>query len=318
MSKYGLAATLAAGFALTAAAADLRLGIVGTDTSHATEFTKTLNDPSSADHVAGARIVVAFKGGSADVDESRNRVEKFAAELRDQRGIRFVDRIADMCGSVDGFLLESVDGRKHLEQLKELLPCGKPVFIDKPLSATYEDALAIAKAAKAARVPWFSASSLRYSDIVSLTAKPVKGAIVWAPGPIEPHQPMELSWYGIHGVEMLFTLLGPGCRSVTRTTSPDADVVTGVWSDGRLGTVRLSRPYSTYGAAAFRTEQTVDSIPAVKFYYRRLVEQIVQFIGTGKTPVPNDETLEIMAFLDAAQRSKEQGGAPVEVRKALP
>jgi hypothetical protein len=316
--RLGSAIVICAVAAACLRAADLRLGLIGTDTSHVTEFAKTLNDPAAKDHIGGARIVVAYKGGSPDVEDSSRRVERFAAELREKYGIRFVEHIAEMCGAVDGFLLESVDGRTHLAQMKELLPCGKPVFIDKPLASSWSDASEIARLAARAGVPWFSASSLRYSDIESLKAAPVKGAMVWAPGPFEPHQQLDLSWYGIHGAEMLFSLMGPGCRQVTRSPSQEADVVTCVWSDGRIGTVRLDRPFSKYGAVVFRTNGTAEALPAVTFDYSKLVEQIVRFLATGTPPVPNRDTLEILAFLDAAQRSKENGGAPVSPNQIRP
>jgi hypothetical protein len=290
--------------------ADLRLGLIGTDTSHAVAFGHVLNDASAPNHVSGARIEVAYKGGSPDVKDSSSRVDKYAAELRDKLGVRFVDRIADMCGSVDGILLESVDPRQHLPQMKEALKCGKPVFIDKPLASTLKDAREIARLAADAHVPWFSASSLRFSNIASLKEEPMNGVMVWGPGPTEPHQQLDLSWYGIHAAEMLYTLMGTGCAEVTRTSSEEADVVTCRWKDGRLGTMRVDRPYSKFGAVAFRSTNRVDVVADIKVDYVPLVRQIVQFMSSRMPPVSNGETLEIFTFLDAAQKSKGKKGAP--------
>ena len=294
-----------------ARAADLRLGIIGTDTSHVIAFTRALNDPSAPNHVPGARVEIAYKGGSPEVEESRNRIEGFSRELGDKWHVRFVDTIPAMCGAVDGILLESVDPRAHLPEMKQAVTCGKPVFIDKPLASSLQDAKAIARVAADANVPWFSASSLRFSDIETLKQKPVKGVIVWGPGPTEPHQQLDLSWYGIHAAEMLYTLLGRGCSVVSRVASEDADVVTCKWKDGRLGTMRVDRPYSKFGAVAFRSNNTVDSLPDVKVDYIPLVREIVKFMSTRQPPVANAETLDIMQFLDAAQRSKAQNGSPV-------
>jgi hypothetical protein len=291
--------------------AELRLGIVGTDTSHAVALAGALNDPAATGHVPGARIVVAFKGGSPEIEESRSRVEKFAGELRDKFGVRFVSNISDMCGAVDGILIESVDGRTHLAQMKEAAKCHKPVFIDKPVASSLSDAREIARIAEESHVPWFSASSLRFSAIEGLKEKPLSGAIVWGPGPIEEHQPLDLSWYGIHAAEMLYTLLGPGCSEVTRINSAEADVVTCRWKDGRIGVLRVDRPYSKFGAVAFRAKNQVDVLPDIKVDYLPLVRQIVQFMTTRKPPVANAETLEIFQMMDAAQKSKEQGGKPV-------
>jgi predicted dehydrogenase len=306
---------LLACFASLLAAADLRLGIVGTDTSHAIEFTRMLNDANDPEHVAGARVVAAYKGGSPDVASSHDRVDKFAAELTSKYKIEFVSDIPALCDRVDAFLLESVDGRVHLEQAKQVIPCHKPMFIDKPLASTLADAREIARLAKAAGVPWFSSSSLRYGDIaLRLKSDDNRGVTTWGPGPLEPHHQLELSWYAIHPIELLYALMGTGCEAVSRTYTPDADVIVGRWKDGRLGAVRAIRPYSEYGAVVFRPKEIVQSSPDMKDSYRPLVEQIVKFFETRKPPVPNDETLEVFAFMDAAQRSKEAGGAPVKLR----
>jgi hypothetical protein len=296
-------------------AADLRLGIIGTDTSHVIAFAQALNLPAAPEHMTGATITVAYKGGSPDVKESSSRIEQFAAQLRDQFGVRFVDTIGALCGQVDGILLESVDGRQHLAQMKEAARCGKPMFIDKPLGATLADAREIARIAAASDVPWFSASSLRFAGLGVLSATPVKGAIAWGPGPFQEHQPLDLTWYGIHAAEILFTLMGPGCAEVTRPTSAQADVVTCRWQDGRLGTIRADRPNSSFGAVAFHPNNEVQALPSIRSGYAPLLREIVQFMTTRKAPVANAETLEIFEFLDAAQRSKEKGGLPVTLQK---
>ncbi len=303
--------------ALAATAADIRIGIVGTDTSHVTAFTKMLNDPAAADHVAGARVVAAYKGGSPDLDESRNRVDRFTKELQDKWQVKIVDSIEDLCKQVDAVLLTSVDGRVHLAQASVVIRAQKPLFIDKPLASTLEDAREIARLAKEAGVPWFSASSLRFGGIAALRTGELEGATTWGPGPLEPHHHLDLAWYAIHPVEMLFTLMGVGCEEVTRISTPGEDVVVGRWKGGRIGTVRALRPYGEYGAVVFRKNakgQAAESAMKVNDGYAPLVREIVQFFQTGRPPVSNEETLEIFAFLDAAQRSKEAGGKPMVLR----
>jgi len=303
--------------AFTADAADLRIGIVGTDTSHVTAFTKMLNDPAAPDHVAGARVVAAYKGGSPDLDESRNRIDRFTKELQDKWQVRIVDSIEELCKQVDAVLLTSVDGRVHLAQASIVIQAHKPLFIDKPLASTLEDAREIARLAKSAGVPWFSASSLRFGGIAARRTADLEGATTWGPGPLEPHHHLDLAWYAIHPVELLFTLMGAGCEEVTRISTPGEDVVVGRWKGGRIGTVRALRPYGEYGAVVFRKNakgQSAESVMRVNDGYAPLVREIVQFFQTGRPPVPNEETLEIFAFLDAAQRSKEAGGKPVVLR----
>ncbi len=299
----------------SAAGADLRIGIIGTDTSHVVAFTKVLNDPANPEHIAGAKIVAAYKGGSPDVESSFKRVDGYAEELKTKWKLDIVSQISEMCGKVDAILLESVDGRKHLPQMKEAVKCGKPMFIDKPLAASYEDAKEIARLAKAAGVKWFSTSSLRWSEMVTGLASPdAKAVMTWGPGPEEEHHYLDLSWYAIHPVEMLFALMGPGCVEVSRTVAADGDMVVGKWKDGRIGSVHTGKPYSDYGAVVFMGKKTEQSNPKMKAGYTPMLREIVKFFQTGVVPVPNEVTLEIFAFMDAAQKSKEQGGRPVRVK----
>jgi hypothetical protein len=303
---------------LPLAAADLRVGIIGTDTSHVPSFTKLLNgNPGEADHVAGARVVAAWKGGSQDIEESASRVDKFADTIHTQWGVEIVPDIATLLGKVDAVLLSSLDGRVHLEQARPVIAAHKPLFIDKPLAATLEDARAIARLAKEAGTPWFSSSSLRFGVIGAMGRQPAASAVTtWGPGPFEPHHYLDLSWYAIHPVELLYTLMGPGCESVTRVSGKDLDTIVGHWKDGRVGTVLAARPYGDYGALVFRGREVVENHPkpGPATDYRPLVLEIVKFFQTGQPPVPNEETLEILAFLDAAQKSKEQGGKPAALR----
>jgi hypothetical protein len=301
--------------AACAAKAELRLGIIGTDTSHVSAFTKILNDEMSPDHIPGARIVAAYKGGSKDVESSYTRVDKYAEELRTKWKIEIVRDVAALCKKVDAVLIESVDGRVHLEQAKAVIAAGKPVWIDKPLASTLEDAREIARLAKEANVPWFSSSSLRYGEIATTMKFPDATAVItWGPGPLEEHHKLDLSWYAIHPIEMLYALMGPGCQEVTRIYTPDGDVVTGLWKNGKTGTVRTERPYGEYGAIVFRPKAVMQSRPKATAGYQPLLVEIVKFFETKQPPVPNEETLEIFAFMDAAQRSRDEGGKPVKLR----
>ena len=299
---------------------DLRVGIVGTDTSHVIQFTRILNNSADAEHVAGARIVAAYKSGSADIEASRSRVDGYARQLATTWGVEMVPDIATLCSKVDAVVLESGDGRMHLEQVRPIFAAHKPVFIDKPLAATLEDVREIDRLAKASGTPWFSSSGLRFGEIAARLKFPdTTGVEVWGPGPFETHHYLELSWYAIHPIEILYTLMGgSGCEEVTRTSGGNfetgSEVITGRWKDGRVGSVRTLRPTGPYGAVVFRPKQAVQSPADVPYSYAPLVREIVKFFQTGKPPVTNQETLEIYAFMDAAQKSKERGGKPVRLR----
>ena len=269
----------------------------------------------SPQHVPGARIVAAYRGGSPDLPSSRDRIDNFTRQLQEKYGVEIVGSITELCARVDGVLLTSVDGRAHLAQAREVIAARKPLFIDKPLASTLEDAREIARLARAAGVPWFSTSTLRYG-IEPLKSGDISGMDVWGPGPLEEHHQLDLSWYAIHEAEMLFSLLGRGCEEVTRTSTPDADVVACRWTDGRIGTMRALRPSSDYGAVIFRknAKGQESETKAIVPFPRALDEALVTFFHTGVPPVPNEDTLEVIAFLDAAQRSKEAGGRPTKLR----
>jgi hypothetical protein len=296
----------------------IRVGIIGLDTSHVTAFTALLNDPSNPNHVPGARVVAAYKGGSPDVESSATRIDRFTAELQTKWKVELVGSIEELCQKVDAVLLESVDGRPHLAQVRPVLAARKKVFIDKPFAGNYRDAREIVRLARESGTPFFSTSSLRFVAELQEMKKSEKlgtmlGAFTFSPSPTEPHHP-DLFWYGIHGVEMLFTLMGAGCESVTRVHTAGADVVVGRWKDGRTGTFRGIREGKTdYGAIAFGSKSVIPSSVPMKVDYRGLVVEIVKFFQTGVPPVSPEETLEIMAFMEAADLSKARSGQPVNL-----
>ena len=297
--------------------AQIRVGIIGTDTSHVPAFTKMLNDTASPNYIPGARVVAAYKGGSKEIEHSWSRVEGYATEISTKYGVEIVPDIATLLTKVDAVMLMSVDGRPHLEQARPVIAAHKILFIDKPLAASYEDAKEIARLARDAGVPWFSASSLRWSEITeTMKFADARSIITWGPGPLEEHHnKLDLTWYAIHPIEMLYTLLGPGCEEVTRIETADGDLITGKWKGGRTGAVQTLKPYGTYGAVVFRVGGKVVQSPVKpRAGYEELVKQIVKFFETRQTPVPNAETLELFAFMEAAQRSKSAAGAPMKLR----
>src|ERR1700712_5302746 len=166
--------------------AQIRVGLIGTDTSHVPAFTKMLNDPKSPNYIPGARVVAAYKGGSKDIEHSWSRVEGYATEISTKYGVEIVPDIPTLLSKVDAVMLMSVDGRPHLEQARPVIAAHKILFIDKPLSASYEDAKEIVRLAHEAGVPWFSASSLRWSEVTeTMKFEDAKSVITWGPGPLE-------------------------------------------------------------------------------------------------------------------------------------
>lgn len=306
--------------------AEIRVGIIGLDTSHATAFTQSLNrGPKNPDHrtaLERVRVVAAYPQGSRDIESSTKRVPEYTAKVREM-GVEIVDSIEALLAMTDAVLLESNDGKVHLEQLQLILKAKKPVFIDKPVAASLADTLRIYRAAASAGVPVFSSSSLRFGRSTQEARTGAFGKILsaetFSPVNTEPSH-SELFWYGIHGCESLFTVLGTGCVSVHRSTDSEGKiVVTGKWKDGATGKFlqENGKDRKGYGGTATSAQ---GAFPVGAYEgYDPLLLQIVSFFRTGKPPVSSEETIELYAFMAAAEESKNRGGAEVtleEVRRA--
>ncbi len=291
----------------------LRAGIIGLDTSHVTAFTSAFNDPQAGDDLGGIKVAAAFPGGSKDIPDSKDRIEGFTKDVQ-KMGVEIVDSIDELLKKVDVVFLESIDGRVHLAQARLVIAADKPLFIDKPMAASLADAITIFRLAKENNVPCFSASSLRYSSGLqairngSAEFGMIRSCTASSPMTVELHHP-DLFWYGIHGVESLFTVMGPGSETVTRS-APDQAV--GIWKDGRKGTFVAKEGFSV------EIEGTKSSGATGGYEgYRPLLVEIAKFFKTGKPPVSAEETLEILAFMEAADESKRQNGEPIAIETVM-
>lgn len=297
----------------------LQLGLIGLDTSHVIAFTQVLNNPDYADHVPGGRVVAAYKGGSDDLEPSYSRVDRFTEQLQTEFGVEIVDTIEELCEKVDAILLTSVDGRVHLEQVRPVFEAGKIVYIDKPLAGSLEDAKAIVELGRKHDVPWFTSSAFRFFEsLLELKERDVgevRGAISYGPCHLEPTHP-DLFWYGIHPTEALYAVMGMGCEFVTCIATDEFHVVTGVWKDGRVGTMYGARTGATpnkvivFGSRAVAEQHGRGS-------YAPLLQEVINFFRTGEAPVSPEESLELFAFMEAAHESIRRDGAPVRLDEML-
>lgn len=295
----------------------LRLGIVDCDTSHVYQFSRRINhvDIEQDQWVEGAKVVAAFVGASRVTEP--DQVAEYVSAMT-ETGVELVDSPGDLLGRVDAVLIESNEGGVHRERATPFIKAGLPVFIDKPLASTTADARALVDLAARHGVPLLSASSLRFtSDVKAVRADTSLGALVG----VDVHAPAKLHeanpglfHYGVHGVEMLYTLLGAGCRDVTCVFEEQGEVVTGRWKDGRLGVLRGLRAgangygITAYGETAIRTA-TVDTTSI----YRDLLDAVIPVLAGEPSPVAPDELVEVVAFQEAALASARNGGRPVAV-----
>jgi len=314
-SMAGLATVITPALIQSEPLAVKKIGMIGLDTSHSPAFTKLINSDQPA--FKGYQVTHAYPQGSKKIESSYSRIPRYIEEVKGF-GVEIVESIDDLLQKVDYVLLETNDGTIHLEQARPVLKAGKPVFIDKPVAAGFDDVVQIYQMAEDLKVPIFSSSSLRYmSSFDQLNEKvgKVVGCDAFSPASLQEDH-TDLYWYGIHGVEILFTTMGKGCRKVSRTFTDDTDFVVGTWEDGRIGTFRGKRSGKhDYGGIAHGTEGTMNLGPYDG--YGNLVEKIIKFFETGKPPVDPEETIEIYAFMSAADESKAKGGAEISLEPYL-
>ncbi len=306
------------GLARTLQEEALRIGIIGLDTSHSPAFTKYIHNPDNT-HIKGARVVAAFPYGSRTIEASYTRIPEYTEQMKEM-GVTITQSIEEMLDQVDAIMLETNDGTVHLEQALAVFRAGKPMFIDKPAAAGLEDVIRIYEAAEEYDVPMFSASSLRYLAKAQKVRHEgiigkVTGASTFSPEKWEPSH-TDLFWYGIHGVEILYTVMGTGCRRLKRILSGDTDLVIGEWAGWRLGTFRGDlQGRQHYGGTAFGTEGVMELGPFDG--YGALVDQVISFFRTGISPVEANETIELYTFMQAADVSKAREGAWVDLEEVF-
>ena len=295
----------------------IKIGIIGLDTSHSTAFTELLNGDSDDKFVKEFEVVAASPYGSKTIQSSYERIPGYIEEVK-KHGVEITSSIAELLDKVDCVMLETNDGRIHLEQAMEVFKSGKICYIDKPIGATLGQAIAIYEMAEKYNVPIFSSSALRYSPqnqkLRNGEFGKILGADCYSPHKVEPTHP-DFGFYGIHGVETLYTLMGTGCESVNRMSSQDADVVVGRWKDGRIGTFRgIKEGPAIYGGTAYTPKGAIAA--GGDEGYKVLLDQILTFFKAGVAPISKEETIEIFTFMKASNMSKEQNGKIVTMEEA--
>ncbi|HUR47393.1 MAG TPA: Gfo/Idh/MocA family oxidoreductase [Candidatus Saccharimonadales bacterium] len=298
--------------------APIRIGMIGLDTSHVPAFAKIFNNPKATGDLSGFKVVAGYPGGT-DIPASRDRVQMFTTQLRGM-GIEIFDTIPKLLEKVDAILLESVDGRIHLKEATPVIEAGKPLFIDKPVAGSLADAIAIYDLARKHNVPCFSSSSLRFAPGFqelknNKSLGEIVGAATWGSCSYQEGTP-DMFFYGIHGIEPLYLLMGTGCEKVTRIQTKDTDLVSGLWKDGRVGTYRgIRKNRADFGAVAYGSKGIATT--SKEGGYDELCREIAKFFKTKKAPVSPEETIEIFAFMEAADESKARDGAPVAIADIL-
>ncbi len=296
----------------------VRLGLVDFDTSHAVEFTKRINHVNIGEDqwVEGARVVAGVPGTSK---LSPERIPQYTEEMR-KMGVPLFEAPDELFDKIDAVLIESVDGSVHMERAMPFLERGMATFVDKPFACSTADARAMIELAERTHAPLFSSSSLRYApEVIEARAHDglgkLLGAATHGPAPLDATgRNPGLFHYGVHPVEMLYALLGPGCERLSCMKHESGEVATGYWGDGRIGTVRgLRAGAQDYGFTVFGEKSVATRGVGTQFIYRELLKRVIAMFESGKPPIAPRESLEIVAFMEAALASAGKDGAVVAI-----
>ena len=314
----------AAAAVAVSASAEIKIGIIGLDTSHATAFVKIINVEKPAD-VAGMRVVAAYPWGSKEIKSSYERIPKYT-EMVKSNGVEIVDSIDKLIEMSDFICLETNDGREHLWQAEKVFKAGKPVFIDKPLAHNLRDALKIYELGKKYNAKYFSCSSLRYGEVVQNARAGMYGKIrtmcVTSPSPEEEQGTHNYySWYGIHGFEPYVAVMGTGADRVTCLRTDKGDAISVQYPDGRVGQLNLLRDKWNYcGYVIGVDEKGKTKVAAYEngaAGYKPLLADVLKFIKSGEPSFQPEESVEIFKLMEAAEMSAKRGGAPVTLEEAV-
>lgn len=317
------------------AAEPVRVGIVSIDSYQALAFTQVFHQPPEDNpDVGGLKVIAAWPGGSPDLPQTLKDIERWKGHLVGY-GIAMEDSIQKVLDQVDAVMLMTLDGRVHLEQVRPILAARKPVYIGRPMAASLADVIEIFALSEKYDTPVFSCSQHRFSPGINSMRSheevgEVVGCSVYGGCPIVSHHP-DFFWHAIHSFESLYAIMGTGAERVVRMNTPDTELVTGIWKDGRIGTFRgIRKGAIQYSALVFGTKGVISSgqygyaapvkgvVPKGRYMgYEGVATEIAKFFKTGVSPVPPEETIELFAFMEAAHESKRRGGASVDIAEVL-
>ncbi|WP_144994830.1 Gfo/Idh/MocA family protein [Polystyrenella longa] len=313
----------------------VRVGIIGFDNYQSLAFTKLWHKPPQDNaELGGLKVVAAWRGGSPDIEETLVDIDRWEPSLK-KNDVEIVDSIDEVLQQCDVVMIMTIDGRTHLKLAEQALKAHKPTYIGRPMAASFEDVIAIFDLSEKYNTPVFSCSQHRYSPgFIGMRNHPEVGEVigcnVYGGCPTEEHHP-DLFWHSIHSIEALYTIMGPGAVSVTRARTDDAELVTGVWKDGRIGSYRgIRRGALKYSATVFGDKGVAPAgiygyaapvngvVPKGRYMgYEGLATEIAKFYRTGESPIEPDETIELFGFMEAAHESHRQGGVPVSIDEVI-
>jgi len=282
------------------------VAIVGLDTSHSVEFARSMNAPDcpQSHRITGMTVAACLRFSTPfqseqGLDERQKQLVSWGVPVT----LDFDEAVSEC----DAIMLEINDPAYHLDYFTRCVGLGKPVFIDKPLADTLENGMAICDLAASNALRVFSASSLRFvRELDEARCRMPQPSLVWTYGPLgRAPSGSSIVWYGVHAFEMLQRAMGSGSSCVTTTNTASGLVCVVDYTDGRRGVVELTRDNYLYGGCLRDKENAVPFNVDLSHAYTSELRVIESFFAGAEPPCTMDDALEVMALLDAAEKSSQ-------------
>lgn len=276
------------------------IAMVGVNTYHAEAFTRIFNGGGGDDpRIDNARITHVWAGDYTD------RLAELEAMLGPYDNI--VTSLDELIDVVDGVLIidDTDGGAIHAELARPFVEAGMPVFVDKPMTTSYSDAVELFELAGKHNAPLFSSSALRFPVELDRNAVAALGKI----SSIVSVGPEEWFYYGVHAVEVMGAITADQPESVHRFALPEKDVAVVTYETGLVGVVMTLRDaqyifevsvYGENGAYSFRVDDGMG-------FYTNEMKAFVEMIETRIPPVTSADTLSVLSILHGGNLSAEEG-----------
>ncbi len=287
-----------------------RIGILGGENSHAAAFTELYNTPGDNGQYRWPDCKVVAIGGHYP-EENRKVFDRFGLEL-------LADKPEDMLGLVDAVMITARDGKYHLEMAKPFLVEGIPLFVDKPLTSSPEDAVELVRLAKEYGVPVCGGTTVKHAPAVEELAEAVRGEKKVRGGMMTAPLKMEnpyggFVFYAPHLAEASLEVFGYNVQRVTARQVRNDVAVIAEYDDFAVTQLYLDGNYLYQGTVYLEGGAYVERKIDISDCYRRECDLFAKMLRTGEMPQLWEELTASVFFLDAVQKSFAQGGATVDV-----
>jgi len=292
---------------------ELKVALIGLDTSHSVEFTRRMQAPDCLEalKVFGLRAVTCmkFKTPFTNDDILAQRQQQL-----ETWGVKVIENFEEAIANCDAIMLEINDPAYHLEYVRKCVGLNKPIFLDKPMADTFENAKTMYELINTNNLKIMSSSSLRFSAALVEACEDVDNPMqTYCYGPLGiPPVGSGIVWYGVHCFEMLQKAMGQGALRVDTRRDPAGAVVIVEYPENRRGVVELTTGVYVYGGTMRSRDKNRSYIVDGSSIYSEQLRQIQKFFDSGETLVKTEDTLEVMDLLDCAARSYESN-EPVEL-----